>query len=243
MAPIHDCDIVVNLREGAMNFDERPQLAGLSRRSLMFGAVSAGALAGPAAAQLATNVLLRGTPPLTTGPFYPVLRPLDEDADLTRIRGREGVAKGTIIDVAGRVLTGAGAPVEGAKLDLWQANSYGRYHHPADPARAPLDPAFQGAAVLRTDKDGRFRFRTIVPGPYGSRARHIHFDVTGHRRRLATQMFFPGERNQDDHLYRAIVTQAQKEAATARLAPAPSDSGRPLYIWNVVLVGEPAARG
>ena len=206
---------------------------------MVFGAVSAGAFAGPSAAQLATDVLLRGTPQLTTGPFYPVLRPLDEDADLTRLRGRAGLAKGQIIDVAGRVLTEAGRPIKGAKLDLWQANAFGRYDHPADPAKAQLDPAFQGAALLKTDREGRFRFRTVLPAPYGNRARHIHFDVTGKRRRLVTQMFFPSEPNERDNLYRNIFTQAQKEAAVGRLAPAPTDNGTPLYLWDVVLVGEP----
>lgn len=222
-----------------MSFDGRSQPEGISRRTVVFGAVSAGAFTAPVAAQLATDVMLRGTPQLTTGPFYPVLRPLDEDADLTRLRGRAGVATGKIIDVAGRVLTEGGRPIEGAKLDLWQANAFGRYDHPADPAKAPLDPAFQGAAVLRTDGDGRFRFRTVMPGPYGSRARHLHFDVTGKRRRLVTQMFFPGERNEADNLYRNIFTQAQKEIATGRLAPAATEDGTPLYLWDVVLVGEP----
>lgn len=222
-----------------MTINEGRQTGGISRRMLVLGAVSAGALTGRAAAQLSTDVLLRGTPQLTTGPFYPVLRPLDEDADLTRLRGRQGVAEGRIIEVAGRVLTEAGTPVEGAKLDLWQANAHGRYDHPADPAEAPLDPAFQGAAVMTTDGQGRFRFRTILPGPYGNRARHIHFDVTGHRRRLVTQMFFPGERNEDDRLFRNIFTQAQKQAAVARFAPAPTDRGTPLYVWDVMLVGEP----
>ena len=222
-----------------MSFGERSQADGMSRRTVVLGAVSAATLAGPASAQLATDVLLRGTPQLTTGPFYPVLRPLDDDADLTRLRGRQGIAKGKIIDVAGRVLTESGQPVQGANLDLWQANAFGRYDHPADPAKAPLDPAFQGAAVLKTDKDGRFRFRTIPPGPYGNRARHIHFDVTGRRRRLVTQMFFPGERNEDDRLYQGIFTQAQKAAAVGRLAAAPAEKGTPLYMWDVVLIGEP----
>lgn len=218
---------------------EHPQPNGISRRAMVIGALSAGVFAGPSAAQISTNVLLRGTPQLTLGPFYPVVRPLDDDADLTAVRGELGVAKGTIIDIAGRVLTEGGRPVARAKLDLWQANSFGRYDHPADPANAPLDPAFQGATVLRTDADGRYRFRTILPGPYGSRARHIHFDVTGHRRRLMTQMFFPNERNEDDYLFRSIYTQAQKQAAVARLAPAPIQTGTPLYVWDVVLVGEP----
>ncbi len=222
-----------------MNSGDYPQPHVISRRALVLGAVSASVLARPSAAQLSTDVMLRGTPQLTTGPFYPVLRPLDQGADLTTIRGHGGVAKGRIIDIAGRILTEGGRPVEGAKLDLWQANAYGRYDHPADPSKAPLDPAFQGAAVLTTDKDGRFRFRTILPAPYGNRARHIHFDVMGHRRRLVTQMFFPGERNEDDRLFQNIFTQAQKQAAVARFAPAPTDKGTPLYVWDVVLVGEP----
>ncbi len=226
-----------------MKSADHPKPDALSRRTMLFGAVSAGVLAGPGAAQLSTDVLLRGTPQLTTGPFYPVLRPLDEDSDLTIIRGGQGVAKGRIIDVAGRVLAEAGRPVARAKLDLWQANAFGRYHHPADPAQAPLDPAFQGAAVLTTDSDGRFRFRTILPAPYGNRARHIHFDVTGQRRRLVTQMFFPGERNEDDRLFHNIFTQAQKQAAVARLAPAPTGKGTPLYLWDVVLAGEPDKPG
>lgn len=224
-----------------MDLDDRWKTSRISRLSVVFGAVSAGALAGPAAAQLATDVLLRGTPQLTTGPYYPVLRPLELDADLTRMRGRSGVAKGTIVDIAGRVLTEGGRPIKGAKLDLWQANSFGRYDHPVDPANAPLDPAFQGAAVLKTDKNGQFRFRTVIPAPYGNRARHIHFDVTGKRRRLVTQMFFPGELNERDNLYRNIFTQAQKEAAVARLAPSPADDRTQLFLWDVVLVGEPDA--
>lgn len=222
-----------------MSFDASSQPSGMSRRTLLIGAVSAGAFSGSAGAQLSTDVLLRGTPQLTTGPFYPVLRPLDDDADLTKLRGRRGLAQGSVIDIAGRVLTESGRPLRGATLDLWQANSFGRYDHPADPAQAPLDPAFQGAALLRTDRDGRFRFRTVLPGPYGNRARHIHFDVSGRRRRLVTQMFFPEERNEEDRLFRAIFTQAQKAAAVARLAPAASDTGGPLYLWDVVLVGEP----
>ena len=51
----------------------------------------------------------------------------------------------------GRVLNLAGEPVRNAKTEVWQANTYGRYTHPSDPNPAPLDPNFEGSAVLTTD--------------------------------------------------------------------------------------------
>ena len=101
------------------------------------------------------------------GPYYPVHHLGDVDSDLTRVRGRSGVAKGTPINVIGRVLTEQGEPVRRARLDIWQANAAGRYAHPGDAANpAPLDPNFQGFAILQTDRDGHFRFRTVKPGAY-----------------------------------------------------------------------------
>ena len=201
----------------------------LSRRLLLIGLAGA---ASPAAAQPTA----RGPPPLTRGPFYPVVRPLEEDADLTTMIGQRGRAKGVVIDVAGQVVSATGASIPGAVLDLWQANAFGRYRHPDDPSDAPLDPGFQGAALLRADAQGRYRFRTIRPARYGGRTPHIHFDIRGRRQRLVTQMFFPGEPlNGRDGLYRALGAAAAK--ATARAAPTRS-GGPPLFLWDIVLAGE-----
>ncbi len=81
---------------------------------------------------LATQGKLAPTLPQTMGPFYPVARGLDQDADLTIVRGHRGRARGEIINVIGRVLDGDGRPIPRAKLDLWQANAAGRYAHPSD---------------------------------------------------------------------------------------------------------------
>jgi protocatechuate 3,4-dioxygenase, beta subunit len=56
---------------------------GPSRRVLIAQA-AAGLIAGPAL----TAERLKGTPQETSGPFYPVLRPKERDADLTRLAGR-----------------------------------------------------------------------------------------------------------------------------------------------------------
>lgn len=171
----------------------------LTRRRLLAGGMGI-TLGAPLIAQ--DNVIermMKATPPDQLGPFYPVVRPLDQDADLTHLDGQDGVASGELLDVFGIVRDFAGNPVPGAKLDLWQANAIGRYAHGGDTREElPLDPNFQGSAVLTTDSEGRYRFRTILPGIYGfggsMRPRHIHFTIDGKQSRLTTQMYFPGEK-------------------------------------------------
>ncbi len=137
------------------------------------------------------------TPPMDLGPFYPVQRLLDDDADLTRLKGHKARAKGEVIEVSGRVLTPNGTPRPGAVLELWQANSFGRYDHPGDTSDVPLDPDFQGYAKIVADAEGAFRFLTIKPAFYTAgnmgfqRAAHIHLDVQSKRQRLVTQLYFP----------------------------------------------------
>src|SRR5260370_37619577 len=96
----------------------------------------------------------------------------------------------------GRVVDVHGKPVNGARVELWQANARGRYTHPSDPNPAPLDPNFEGFAVQTTDAEGRYRFKTIKPGAYPAnpnwmRPPHLHFEVTGKVNRVGTQMHFP----------------------------------------------------
>ncbi len=170
----------------------------LSRRQLLIGGVALGAGA-PLMAQDLLAVLERSTPGQQLGPFYPTARPLDQDTDLTRLDGSGGTASGEVIDIFGTVFNHDGRPIAGAKLDLWQANAVGRYMHGGDMREdLPLDPHFQGSAVLVTDREGRYRFRTVRPGIYAfggvPRPRHIHFDITSRHARLTTQMYFPGEK-------------------------------------------------
>jgi len=173
------------------------------------------------------------------GPFYPVLHPSDSDADLTRLRGASGVAKGTPINVVGRVLDQRGNPVRGARIELWQANAVGRYDHPGDTqSAASLDRNFQGYALLTSDRDGNFKFRTIKPGAYkipgDMRTPHIHFDVRGHSERLTTQMYFAGELlNESDLILRNADP---RESVIARsIAALSGDPGTTTFAWDIVL--------
>jgi protocatechuate 3,4-dioxygenase beta subunit len=180
------------------------------------------------------------TPSTILGPYYPVIRPVERDTDLTRLRGHRSRAKGQVIHVAGRILNQRGEPLRGARVELWQANAAGRYNHPSDPNDALLDPDFQGYGVQVTDREGRFRFTTIKPGPYpfegGTRAPHLHFQVTGQAERRVTQMFFAGEPlNSQDFVLQTVPR--RRENMIADFLPAPPDEhpATRLIQWDIVL--------
>lgn len=175
------------------------------------------------------------------GPYYPMHKPLDRDADLTNLRGHRGIAKGQILHLMGCVVNPQGKPLSGIRLEIWQANTHGRYAHVNDNNTAPLDPNFQGYGIQVTDAKGMFRFKTIKPSAYPigggmSRPPHIHYLVKGRHEALVTQMYFPNEElnAKDSILQSAGVNQgsliAKVEPASKELEP---DSL--LVTWNIVL--------
>lgn len=217
-----------------------------SRRQMLKMGFGFGGLAVLGSSVLAQTVERTVTPEVGMGPFYPMLKPLDKDADLTQVKGGKGAAAGAVVHVAGRVWDAKGKPVADAEIEIWQANTHGRYSHPSDPNRAPLDPNFQGYARLKTDGEGRYRFKTIKPGPYPispteQRPPHIHFDVAGKANRLVSQMFFPDEPlNEKDRLFLDLRSRSEKTAATViaqTLAPTKEiEAGAILLNWDIVLI-------
>ncbi|MBI3898398.1 MAG: protocatechuate 3,4-dioxygenase [Gammaproteobacteria bacterium] len=217
-----------------------------SRREMLEMAAALGCLAVtlPLNSVLAQEGIHPVTPGQIMGPFYPVIRPLDHDMDLTVIKGKRGHAQGKVVHLTGRILNSRGEPVRAAKVEVWQANTHGRYAHPTDVNPAPLDPNFQGFGVQITDREGRFRFKTIKPGAYpinpmnpsNMRPPHIHFDVIGAKDRLVTQMYFPDEPlNESDILFKALGS--EKDAAIAKVLPLTKEleSDSLLINWDVVL--------
>jgi protocatechuate 3,4-dioxygenase beta subunit len=159
------------------------------RRALArLGALTFAAVALPAAAQ--SRGPLVPTPRDAEGPFYPTRIPADADADLTRVAGRSGAARGTPLSLRGRVLASDGAPLAGARVELWQCDANGRYHH-VDGDPGARDENFQGYGVVTTDADGRYAFRTIRPVPYGGRPPHLHFKLAHPRAQTLTTQLYP----------------------------------------------------
>src|SRR3546814_5088847 len=80
------------------------------------------------------------------------------DNDLTKQHAGEPIGERMIL--SGRVLDENGRPVPRTLIELWQANSTGRYRHAIDQHDAPLDPNFTGYGRTVTDDEGRYRFVT-----------------------------------------------------------------------------------
>jgi protocatechuate 3,4-dioxygenase beta subunit len=181
---------------------------GISRRSFARGAALAPFLwhTRGAFAQALTQ-----TPSLTIGPYYPDKLPLDLDNDLLVINDAINPGVGDIMWVNGRVLDSSGNPVRGAVVEIWQADNNGAYIHSASPI-ANRDGNFQGYGKFETASDGRYVFRTVKPGIYPGRTRHIHYQIqTPGRGNLITQLHFEGEAlNANDGVLKGVTNAAQK---------------------------------
>ena len=207
------------------------------RRLLRASTAMAGSLLAGLAPALAQTPPLRHTAEDALGPFFPTSLPADQDSDLTRVAGRTGTAQGRVLYLSGRVLTPQGAPVAGAVIEIWQANTFGRYAHPGDDNPAPLDPDFQGYAKLRADAEGRYQLKTVKPGEYTGRTPHIHFDVHGNKSRLITQMYFEGEaRNATDGLLSRRSAATRQSLMSRYVAPTGAQEKAALVAqWDIVL--------
>jgi protocatechuate 3,4-dioxygenase beta subunit len=130
-------------------------------------------------------------------------------------------ALGQLISVTGRVTNEDGSPLEGAVIEIWQANASGKYIHELDRFDAPLDPNFTGQGRLVTDAEGKFEFLSVKPGAYPVlesdwwwRPPHIHFSIFGRSwmDRYVTQIFFPGEPlNEADLLLNGVADREARE--------------------------------
>jgi protocatechuate 3,4-dioxygenase beta subunit len=212
----------------------------ISRRHVLGASAALGGLAMLTGAGPLIAEQLKRTPAQVMGPFYPLAKPLDQDDDLTKIRGHTERATGQVIYVMGRVLNTHEQPLPDVRIEIWQANAHGRYMHPSDRNPAPLDPNFQGYAALTSDAQGRYGFKTIKPGAYPAdglmRAPHIHFDITGRLNRIVTQMYFAGEPlNLQDRILGAAGENRERLIVLLKPAPADLEPGSLVATWDLVL--------
>ena len=211
--------------------------AGMSRRTMLAASMALAGAALAGAAQVFAQAAARPTSEDALGPFFPLTLPADTDFDMTMIQGNKARAAGQLLYLSGRVLNTKGEPVSGAVLEVWQANAVGRYAHPGDDSKAPLDSNFQGYARIVTGADGGYRLKTINPGPYGGRTRHIHFDIKGTKSRVISQMYFEGEaKNESDGLFKRQSESARKTLLAKPIAPTSDQEKDALVMnWDVVL--------
>ena len=131
----------------------------------------------------------------------------------------DGKAIGKIIKVYGKIFDNKCKPIPNAILDIWQANSFGKYNHQADLSESKKDNDFYGYMRLLSNEKGEYSFNTIVPGSYKvskdlTRTPHIHFKITNKQKQLTTQMYFKGNKmNKKDFLFRNTYNNNALEAS------------------------------
>jgi protocatechuate 3,4-dioxygenase alpha subunit len=168
---------------------------------------------------------LHTTTSQTVGPYLHIGLTwlITEDLAPARVAGER-------VSITGRVLDGDGKPVNDALVEIWQADSRGRYG----------TRSFRGFGRSATDNDGAFRFRTIkpgrVPGPDAKlQAPHIlvHVFMRGQLKQLVSRIYFPGDpANAKDPVlalvpaHRRATLIAQKRGKAGALE------------WNVILQGK-----
>jgi len=141
------------------------------------------------------------TPSTGEGPFFTARSP-------ERTSFRETGLAGTPLEVSGRVLSTDGRPLPRALLDFWHTDDSGHYDN--DGYR------FRGHQY--TDADGRYVLRSIVPGAYGGRPKHIHVKLAGGSRALTTQLLFPEDARGRDWAIDPRLVMAVTDAASGRVA-------------------------
>ena len=172
------------------------------------------------------------TPSQTVGPYLHI----GLDWLITTELAAADVA-GERIVIQGRLLDAEGAPVPDGMIEIWQANSHGRYAHPEDQRDLPLEKNFHGFGRTPTDANGGFRFSTIKPGSVPAangqmQAPHIMVSVfaRGLLKQLVTRIYFSG----DDHANDPVMAQVPASRRASLIAQ-PGNQG--VLEWNIVLGG------
>jgi protocatechuate 3,4-dioxygenase alpha subunit len=151
--------------------------------------------------------------------------------------------KGERVTIHGRLLDGDGRGVNDGMVEIWQANAHGKYAHPDDRQKKPLQRGFKGFGRVPTDARGAFRFSTIkpgrVPGPGGKlQAPHLVVSVfmRGLLKHLATRIYFPDEASNAEDPVLKLVPAARRPTLIPR--PLIGPKARGVLEWNIVLQGK-----
>jgi protocatechuate 3,4-dioxygenase, alpha subunit len=174
----------------------------------------------------------------TVGPFFAdgLLR-----KDMRYNRLAEPETEGEHIRIEGHVFDGDGAPVPDALVEIWQADSRGRYQQ-LETASAER-PKFIGFGRSGTDEAGRFWFETIKPGPVPLDAEHPeimqapHISVIifarGLLNHLVTRLYFANElANLTDPILQRVPPERR-----ATLLARPQSGALTVYHHDIILQG------
>ena len=192
---------------------------------------------------------LKETASQTAGPYVHIgLAPKQAGFDIFANNFGNALAgpktKGERIRIEGRVIDGSGTPLRDVLIEIWQANAAGKYNHPADRQKKPLDRTFRGWGRGCSDFDtGVWTFDTIKPGSVMGRngrpmAPHVNFWIVarGINIGLSTRMYFSDEQtaNEKDPVLNLIEWEVRRKTLIARRE---ERKGQVVYRFDVNIQG------
>jgi protocatechuate 3,4-dioxygenase, alpha subunit len=178
------------------------------------------------------------TPSQTVGPFYaycltPTKYKLHEifTNDLI-VPGLEGEK----IRIEGRVLDGDNAGIADAMIEIWQADAKGSFAHARDHQGA--NTGFKGFGRVEPDKEGKYHFITIKPGPVKApdgKPQAPHIDVAvfarGMLKHLVTRIYFADE---DSNRNDPVLSQVPADRRDTLIAkPQNVNGGEKVYRFDI----------
>jgi protocatechuate 3,4-dioxygenase, alpha subunit len=192
------------------------------------------------------------TPSQTVGPFFayglaPHSRCDWKPGDIYDWKDTVGAnlitpdATGQKIRIEGCITDGDGKPINDAMIEIWQADSQGRYSHARGEKPRP-NAKFTGFGRSATDKQGVYSFDTIKPGqvagPDGKpQAPHIVVCIfsRGMLRQIYTRLYFSDEAaNSTD----AILNLVPADRRGTLIAHKQEGKGQNLYRFEIRVQGE-----
>jgi protocatechuate 3,4-dioxygenase, alpha subunit len=154
-----------------------------------------------------------------------------------------GDTQGQRIRIEGQLYDGDGSLVSDAMVEIWQANTYGRYNHPDDKQEKPIDLTFSGWGRCGTDKDGLFWFETIKPGPVPANDEAVqapHVNVTVFARGMLvhafTRIYFDDEPANENDPVLMCVNEPRRSTLIARRQQ--DQNGKAVYRFDIRLQGK-----
>jgi len=152
------------------------------------------------------------TPWQSAGPFYPDWEPDDLDNNLVNIGLRGVDAEGIKLDIFGTITNPEYKPLSDLIIEIWQTDKNGIYIHSSAPDQKKRDKNFQGFGKTKSDLNGNFEFRTILPVAYFGRPPHIHLLVRDEFSiKLITQLYFENHpSNESDFLFKKMNPEEKK---------------------------------
>jgi protocatechuate 3,4-dioxygenase, alpha subunit len=183
---------------------------------------------------LETNLV--PTPSQTVGPYFRIELTTEEHC-IRCVAGPH--AKGERAWITFRVLDGDGVPVNDAMLEIWQADSNGKYNHPDDPQPKQPDSGWIGFGRLGAGDDGCCVLETIKPGRVSNgtlQAPHLSVAVfaRGMLKQLYTRVYFAGDAANDEDPILQLVPQERRDTLMAQ--PDPVRPGH--WMFDVRLQGD-----